>query len=354
MKRVLYIGLNGYAGSGKDTVAKMLSHILNYSFSDKESAWDSFKRNFNPEETATFPPDKMYNKCMCIAFADQLKELCANMFQVNVEYFYTSKANSWICINKGFEFTKEKPDPKHIITAEDYYVNTSMYQESDDKFYMSLREILVYVGTYVLQNSISKRIFTNVVEKKINQRTNLEYAICTDVRFLHEFDFIRTHQGVMINIVRDGITQLNNVAEHDLDDEENFDFTIENNSDYESLFYQVWDMINENVRFKNITINLYSHDCSDNFMVLEETPVNDIYRNHGYIWYLVSEYGASRVAHDNGHIVFIDPSGGPMIEVGTLLNQYSDISNILNEYHKVKKIWFDTITGRPMIETEKP
>ena len=62
---------------------------------------------------------------------------------------------------------------------------------------------------------------------------------------------------------------LNNVAEHDLDDEENFDFTIENNSDYESLFYQVWDMINENVRFKNITINLYSHDCSDNFMVLD-------------------------------------------------------------------------------------
>ena len=113
-------------------------------------------------------------------------------------------------------------------------------------------------------------------------------------------------------------------------------------------------MINENVRFKNITINLYSHDCSDNFMVLEETPVKDTYINHGYIWYLVSEYGASRVAHDNGQIVFIDPSGGPMIEVGTLLNQYSDISNILNEYHKVKKIWFDTITGRPMIETEKP
>ena len=43
-----------------------------------------------------------------------------------------------------------------------------------------------------------------------------------------------------------------------------------------------------------------------------------------------------------------------MIEVGTLLNQYSDISNILNEYHKVKKIWFDTITGRPMIETDNP
>ena len=353
MKRVLYIGLNGYAGSGKDTVAKMLSHILNYSFSDKESAWKSFKRYFNPEETATFPADKMYNKCMCIAFADQLKELCANMFQVNVEYFYTSKSNSWICINKGFEFTKEKPDPKHIITAQDYYVNTSMYQESNEKFYMSLREILVYVGTYVLQNSISKRIFINVVEKKISQIANLEYVICTDVRFIHEFDYIRTHQGIMINIIRNGVDQLDNVAEHDLDGEENFDYTIDNNSDYESLFYQVWDMINENVRFKNITINLCSHDCSDNFMVLDDLPSNEHFNKHGYIWYLVSEYGASRVAHDNGQIVFIDPSGGPMIEVGTLLNKYSDISNILNEYHKVKKIWFDTITGRPMIETEK-
>ena len=29
MNKFLYIGLNGYAGSGKDTVAKMLHHILN-------------------------------------------------------------------------------------------------------------------------------------------------------------------------------------------------------------------------------------------------------------------------------------------------------------------------------------
>ena len=30
MNKLLYIGLNGFAGSGKDTVAKMIKTILNY------------------------------------------------------------------------------------------------------------------------------------------------------------------------------------------------------------------------------------------------------------------------------------------------------------------------------------
>lgn len=349
MKRTLYIGLNGYAGSGKDTVAKMISHILNYSFSDKESAWDSFKRSFNPEETATFPPNMLSNKCMCIAFADQLKDICSDMFQVPVEYFYTSKSSSWICINKGFEFTKDKPERSHILSAKDYYVGIDMYQNSNDKYYMSLREILVYVGTYVLQASISKNIFLNVVEKKIKQRTGLEYTICTDVRFIHEFDFIRKHNGVMINITRDGIQQLDNVAEHDLDEEDDFDFTIENNSDYESLFYQVWEMIHSNIIFKNISVSLSSHDGSDNYMILRE----DKNKYRGYVWQLISEYGTSRVGHDNGNIIYVDPSGGPMINVGDYLNHISNISNILNEYHKISKIYWDTETGYLIVETIK-
>lgn len=349
MKRTLYIGLNGYAGSGKDTVAKMMSHILNYEFQDKETAWNSFKSSFNPEETATFPPNKLASKCICIAFADQLKEICGNMFHIPVEYFYTSKSTAWICINKGFELTREKPEPSSLLTAKDYCSGIDMYQNSNDKYYMSLREILVYVGTYVLQQSISKNIFLNVVEKKIKNRVGLEYAICTDVRFMHEFDFIRKNNGIMINIVRNGIQQLDNVAEHDLDEEDDFDFTIENNSDYESLFYQVWNMINNNIVFDNISIQLYTHDGSDNYMRLKESSN----RYHGYIWNLMSEYGTSRVGHDNGNIVYVDPSGGPMINVNDKLNNLSDISSVLNEYHIVKKIYWDEISGYLTIETNK-
>lgn len=346
---VLYIGLNGYAGSGKDTVAKMMSYILNYSFNDKESAWERFKRTFNPQETATYPPNKFHDKCMCIAFADQLKEICHNIFQVPIDNFYTCKGTSWICLNKEFNFTKEKPDQSHILSAQDYFVNVEMYQNSDEKYYMSLREILVYVGTYVLQNSLSKNVFINDVQKKIENSYGLKYAICTDVRFMHEFDFIRKHNGIMINITRDGITQLDNVAEHDLDNEDDFDFIIENNSDYEALFSQVWDMISENVIFKNITVKLLSHDGSDNFMILRDYKQD----SNLYIWQLVSEYGTSRVGHDDGNIIYVDPSGGPMINIGNRLNDLSDISLVLNEYHKIMKIYWDTISGYLIIETKK-
>ena len=36
MSQLLYIGLNGYAGAGKDTVAKMLKVILDREWQSKE------------------------------------------------------------------------------------------------------------------------------------------------------------------------------------------------------------------------------------------------------------------------------------------------------------------------------
>ena len=54
---------------------------------------------------------------------------------------------------------------------------------------MSLREILVYVGTYVCQESICENIFVNSVQNKIDDRLcsndTLKYVICTDFKFVH-------------------------------------------------------------------------------------------------------------------------------------------------------------------------
>lgn len=355
MKKVIYIGLNGYAGSGKDTVAKMLSHILNYSFTNKQSAWESFKRNFDATSTATYPRSTLSNKCVCIAFADQLKELCANIFQINVEAFYYNKETAWICINKDFELTQVKPIKENIVTAQEYAGNIDRYQNTNEKYYMSIREVLVYVGTYMLQVNISKNIFCNIVQKKISQMPNLEYVICTDVRFLHEFDFIKSNNGVMVNISRDCIKQLDNIAEHDLDEQNDFDFFLGNNSDYYELFNQVWEMVYENAIFKNIILNLHSHDGSDNYLMLREdyNTTDPDYRKEGYLWQLVTEYGTYRIGHDNGDIVYIDPSGGPMICVGDKLSTISNSINIMNKYLTVRKIYIDTLTGYTMIETNK-
>ena len=107
--RILYIGLSGLAGSGKDTVAKALSVMLDNDF----NTFEEFKEYYDTihgypvnMKFATFNKSVEEKRCICIAFADQLKEICSSMFGIPVERFYYNKANSWICINKDFSYTE--------------------------------------------------------------------------------------------------------------------------------------------------------------------------------------------------------------------------------------------------------
>lgn len=347
MKNLLYIGLNGYAGSGKDTVAKMIVFILNHNLL-KDEAYSQFVRQ-NNDLPITHPSQSIISQnCYVIAFADQLKQICSVMFEVPLKHFYDNKSSAWICMNHGFELTEVKPSQDEIVSAEDYYVGNYQDKPASSKIYMSLRELLVYVGTYMLQKDISRDVFVNIVKKKVKEISDYseyKYVICTDVRFEHEMQFIRNNHGIMVNIVRDNVKQLDNIAEHDLDDVDDYDYTIENNSTYEDLFYQVYDMIHNNVEWKNISTRLRTHDGSNNYLVLKKKEEDT------YTWELISEYGTMRTIHDNGLIMSIDPSGGPMITIGDYLNQISDISNRMNQYHKVSNIWFDIITGHVCIST---
>ena len=62
---------------------------------------------------------------MCIAYADQLKYICAGIFGIPVQRFYMNKGTAWICINKDFKYTENKPNINNIISAEEYYNSLS-------------------------------------------------------------------------------------------------------------------------------------------------------------------------------------------------------------------------------------
>lgn len=350
MNKLLYIGLNGYAGSGKDTFAQILSFILNTSYSSKAIAYNAFVEKYvdmpvtHPNTSALSTPN-----CFCIAFADQLKKICSELFCVPLNYFYDNKSNTWICLNKGFEVTQIKPIQSSIVTASEYYMNRENYMYSSDPIYMSIRELLVYVGTYMLQQDLTKDVFINIVSKKIIEKANnmsYKYVICTDVRFIREMEFIHEHNGIMINITRDSVSQMNNIAEHELDNIDDFDFVIDNDGTIEDLFYKAWEIIENDVRFENFIIPLNSHDSSDNYLVLDN--IRDIdEKTKEYDWILVQEYKTARTIHNNGKIIAIDPSGGPMINVGDWLQNISNTTM----WQQVKEIWFDVTTGRPIIRT---
>ena len=321
MNKLLYIGLNGLAGSGKDTVAKMLKTILSKQWESLEECKTYyFSRYTNPTQSATFPQssDDIDSPVMCIAYADQLKEICSTIFGIPVQRFYQNKSNAWICMNDKFQYTEIKPQEGNILTAEEYYYDLSEISENSDiKYWMSLREILVYVGTYVLQQSINKQIFVNIVRNKIREEQhknhNLQYIIVTDHRFVHELEYIHENHGITITINRNSVQQLDNIAEHDLDDEEDYDYIIDNSGSYDELFKTIWDIVHNDVVFKNLTIDLYTRDNIDNYLrLVEENDYRKIYE-------LCSPYKIQKLYRNDGKITMIDPVGGPTICTGQII-----------------------------------
>lgn len=329
---ILYIGLHGYAGSGKDTVAKALRLMLSYNWNSYEEFRMTWEREAFKMHYATFGVAPEDDTCYCIAFADQLKQICSAMFGIPVERFYYNKENAWICINDDFQYTEQQPYQGDIITAEEYYIdNNSFYDRTSERKWMSLREVLVYVGTYVCQRVINKHCFLNGVSNTIKQikgrNRNLKYVICTDVRFFHELEFIKKHNGINIDITRAGIEQLENIAEHDFDDEDVFDFTLHNDGTYDELLTNLWNLVHDNVVFQNIIVTLSSRDGTKNYL----RKIDD----NKYM--CCFEYSAARIARDAGKIVMIDPSGGPSIFVGSKIDG-TDID-------KVSSIYFDDNLG---------
>ena len=323
-KKLLYIGLNGFAGAGKDTVAKMLKTILGHKWNSLEECKEYYNKIYtNPTWTATFHSihlDEDNNKVLCIAYADQLKMICSNIFGIPFERFYMNKSNAWVCINKNFQYTEVKPASSYIITADEYHYGYDEYINSNDLYWMSLREILVYVGTYVLQKSINKNIFVNIVNNKIheieNQNPNLEYVIITDNRFTHELDYIRSNNGITISIIRDSIEQLNNIAEHDLDNLESYDYIIDNSFGYNELFENVWNLVHNNIFFNNITTDLFTRENINNYLRL----VHYNKETDELVWVLCTHHNLQKLYKDGETIKLIDLTGGPSICIDEELN----------------------------------
>ena len=346
LNNLLFIGLNGYAGSGKDTVAKMLKTILSKEWESYEECKDFYFTTFtNPTQSATFrlPDFDNNSSVLCIAYADQLKIICSTIFGIPLERFYMNKATAWVCINDKFQYTEQRPNDDYIITAEECYYEISNLQQDKNKYWLSLRDILVYVGTYVLQNSINKDIFVNIVRNKIKtecqKNPNLQYVIVTDNRFAHEIDYMNENNAISITIYREGIEQLDNIAEHELDDMNHYDFVIDNSNGYDELFQNVWDMVHDNVEFENITYNLPTHENVNNYIRLyKEEELYNIYK-------LYTESGINNIYHEDNKIKYINPVGGPIIVTG----EYIENTNF-----KVKDIIFDEERDQYILIIEKP
>lgn len=178
----MIIGLSGYAGSGKDTVAKILSD--NHDFKQ-------------------------------IAFADKLREFLYAMNPI-----------------VGYNIA-----PVPLRTVIDLF-GWQGYKKSE--FAESIRNIIRKAGTEAGRGVLGEDVWVNAVFNSISQ--NDDYVI-SDCRFRNEADAVRSKNGFVVRITRDSVRQdISHSSETSLDGYL-FDYIIENNGSIEELEEKVAVML---------------------------------------------------------------------------------------------------------------
>lgn len=216
----MHLVLAGNAGCGKDTCADMLL-------------------KFNYEK---------------IALADSLREICSTAFNIKMNYFLDRDKKDKVFI-EPLELTID-----NIINLLHTFENYSGI-ELPSKFYIKSlnehrlvllttpRKVLQYVGTDIFRKHFDDEIWIKLL---LNKMSFLKNSIITDCRFKNERDRLRKNGGIIVLIKRPSLHTIDShISEQDLGLDKEYDYVIYNTKDFQFLYSQLLDII-ENEMDKKI------------------------------------------------------------------------------------------------------
>lgn len=253
----MIIGVNGYAGSGKDTIGRMIQFL-----NCKDPQGKVFEDIMNnPLENEWWLEEQ---SCWEIKkWAGKLKTIASLLTGIPVEKFedqefkntnLPSEWDSWGYrpINKGDNLFPH-------FTGEPYRKS------------MTVREFLQKLGTDGLRDGLHENTWVNALmaDYKVHEEHFNDIAngrdtdngypnwIITDTRFPNEAQAIKDMGGIIIRIDRPGVNAVNaHPSETSLDDWK-FDYKLWNGSDMISLMFSVYNvlkkekLLNEDNKAKN-------------------------------------------------------------------------------------------------------
>lgn len=181
----MIIGFSGYARSGKDTVASMITDI-DSSFKIKK-------------------------------FSGKLKQVASILTGIDASLF---------------ESQSVKDSPLHGWEVTDYGVTRPML----------VRDLLQRLGTEAIRNGLHNDAWVNALFCNYMQGDNW---LITDVRFPNEYAAIKKWGGIVVRVNREGVEPINGHSSETALDNHSFDFTIDNNSSTEALSDNVFVLFNQ-------------------------------------------------------------------------------------------------------------
>lgn len=238
-KRVI-VGIKGTKGSGKDTVADMIRYIM--SVGTTQASYDNyiwFTKNRDSEVDVPI-----------LHFADKIKDDLSLILNINRSCFDDSKYKDELYYHfrtGSFIKTIGPSIPVGEITINDLNKHTlsEWREEYKDDCAIKLRTLMQYYGTEVMRNHIGKEVWINsTINKAIQHRDYYGFAVIADVRFVNEWQAVRTVGGKIVHVVRG---KLEDKVEHSSEyiTSSSTDYEIENNGNLMGLFYKVLEFVKE-------------------------------------------------------------------------------------------------------------
>lgn len=237
--KVSIVGIKGFKGSGKDTVASMISYILHDGIMKASyDTWLLYHKN-----------DFVENDETIIHFADKLKDDIAGFCNIDRKLLDKQeiKENYYYNFKTGIVSTNIK-DVFYVVDN----CNDNILKYNDLAGYLVLysnnvsikiRVLLQYYGTNVIRNHFWKEAFIRyTMNKAFDIRNSKGQCIISDARFEDECMAIKYYGGKIIRVDR-RVNNDNHESEQIKISQD--DYVIDNTGTLVGLFYKVLKFVTD-------------------------------------------------------------------------------------------------------------
>lgn len=241
INKVSIVGIKGFKGSGKDTVASMISYILHDGIMKANyDTWLLYYKNGFVE-----------NDEIIIHFADKLKddisEFCGidrkllDRQEIKENYYYNFKTGIVSTNIKDATYVVDKCNDA-ILKYNDLSSYLVLYNNNVS---IKIRVLLQYYGTNIIRNHFWREAFIRyTMNKAFDIRNSKGQCIIADARFENdECEAIKQCGGMIIRVDK----KLNNNDNHESEQIKicEDDYVIDNTGTLVGLFYKVLKFVTD-------------------------------------------------------------------------------------------------------------
>lgn len=234
INKVTIVGIKGFKGSGKDTVASMISYILHDGIMKASyDTWLLYHKN-----------DFIENDEIIIHFADKLKDDISEFCGIDRKLLDRQdiKEENYYNFKTGIVSTNIKDVDVVIddIDEFDYDNLAPLLFLYNNNISIKIRVLLQYYGTNIIRNHFWREAFIRyTINKAFDIRNSKGQCIIADARFDNECEAIIDCGGMIIRVDRESSNDNYDSHESEQIKIHEDDYVIDNTGTLVGLFYKV-------------------------------------------------------------------------------------------------------------------